>query len=120
MKLSEKKQGARLVLLFVVVFSLQLVIGLQYSDYFETRYRREDIDGDGIDEKVRRIEEPDGTSDLWVIDEDGSIYFSRFNEQGVLLGKEKTDPDGNHFVWSDEKGEWLLDENLNLIPDEEE
>ena len=120
MRFNGKKQVAKLILLFVVVFSLYVVLGLYYNNYLETRYKREDIDGDGIDEKVRKIEEPDGTSNLTVIDEDGSIYYSEFNEQGVLVRKEKTDFDGNHFVWSEKKGEWLPDKNLNGIPDEDE
>ncbi len=82
--------------------------------------RKEDTDGDGIEEEIREYHNPDGSSSITIIDDDGTIYRTEYNEEGEIVDQFKTDPDGTSYWWDDEKEEWRVDQNQNGIPDDEE
>ena len=119
----DKKRGIGFFLFFLGIFLFIISINFLLEERIPTR--KEDVDGDGIDEIIKEIHFPD-SSLVYVIEEDGTMYKTEYSADGVLMHEWKLilDPEkeGEYIIYVWDKGteQWLFDQDRNGIPDERE
>jgi hypothetical protein len=119
----DKKRGIGFFLLFLGIFLFIISINFLLEERIPTR--KEDVDGDGVDEIIKEIHFPD-SSLVRVIEEDGTMYKTEYSADGVLMHEWKLIPDpekeGEYIIYVWDKGteQWLFDQDRNGIPDERE
>jgi hypothetical protein len=108
--------------LFFISLSFAIVV-LVYAGFYDKNSRKEDVDGDGIDEVVKEIHLPNGGLVRTVIEEDGTMYMTHFSPSGEVINKWKTVPpekegeEPKNYVWDEKAKEWLPDQDMDGIPD---
>ena len=108
--------------LFFISLSFAVVV-LVYAGFYDRNSRREDVDGDGIDEVVKEIHLPYGGLVRTVIEEDGTMYMTQFSPSGAVIHKWKTIPpekegeEPKNYVWDEKTKQWLPDQDMDGIPD---
>ena len=117
----DKKRGIGFFLFSLGIFLFIISINFLLEERIPTR--KEDVDGDGIDEIIKEIHFPD-SSLVYVIEEDGTMYKTEYSADGVLMHEWKLilDPEkeGEYIIYVWDKGteQWLFDQDRNGIPDE--
>ena len=106
-------------LLVLIVVMLSSFIFLNKDTY------KADVDGDGIDEKVKDTDFPGGGSLQTIYDDDGIIYQTEYDINGEVIHKWKLIPSENKesptiLVWNNEFKQWLPDQDKDGIPDYKE
>lgn len=106
--------------LLILTLSISAIV-VGYALFNEKDTRREDIDGDGIEEIVNEIQLPDGRRIRTVIEEDGTMYQTDYNHRGEEIHRWMMVPLGGSeyitYVWDKETEQWLPDQNQDGIPD---
>jgi hypothetical protein len=119
----DKKRGIGFFLFFLGIFLFIISINFLLEERIPTR--KEDVDGDGVDEIIKEIHFPD-SSLVYVIEEDGTMYKTEYSADGALMHEWKLIPDpekeGEYiiYVWDKRTEQWLFDQDRNGIPDERE
>jgi hypothetical protein len=117
----DKKLGVAIFFFFLGIFLIIFSINLFLEGRIPTR--KEDVDGDGVDEIINEVHLPDKHL-VYVIDEGGTMYKTEYSTDGVLVHEWMLIPDPDKedkfiiYTWDDETEQWLLDQDHDGIPDE--
>jgi len=109
-----------LCLLFLIIAIIFIFI------FFNRNTYKADVDGDGIDEKIKELDFPGGGSLQTIYNEDGIIYQTKYDINNEIIHQWKIIPSENKndqrkiLVWDEKSKQWLPDQNKNGIPDYKE
>jgi hypothetical protein len=87
---------------------------------------QEDLDNDGTWETIIEQNLPGGRKLRTVIEEDGTIRQTEYDKDGQVIHDWLMIPDPENpedytiYVWDEEEEDWLVDQDQNGIPDEQE